>query len=402
MKKAFLPLVLTAMLLTPVLLPAQGNAVSELDKINQQLEKVKKEQRQAAEKVKQAEKNMASVKDQKHQATKSIDELMDQIDEVGTALNVYNEQIDSRTVKLQKAGQQLEDAIERVANRDDMLRSRIRLMYTNGFVSYMDVLLSSTSFSDFLDRYDTLKSIVSQDKDILAENKNDKESVVLQKAQIEKQLAEVKGLYGKMEDQKQFLVSKEKQKEVMILSLSQQERDLEDISEETEAQLMDLARKKSALQKEANKIKEKNKKKKKKTSAYKGGKLGIPIDDEVRITSQFGYRTDPVTGRKGAMHKGVDFGAPNGTTIYAAEDGEVIVAQWWSGYGNCVIIDHGNGLWTLYGHIRNGGINVKEGQTVKRGEKIAEVGSTGKSTGNHLHFEVRINEEPVNPLGYLH
>lgn len=93
--------------------------------------------------------------------------------------------------------------------------------------------------------------------------------------------------------------------------------------------------------------------------------------------------------------------APQGTDIHAAEDGVVIVAEWWSGYGNTVVIDHGDGLWTLYGHIRNGGTVVHTGQTVKRGQKIAEVGSTGNSTGPHCHFEVRENNKPVNPMNYL-
>ena len=101
------------------------------------------------------------------------------------------------------------------------------------------------------------------------------------------------------------------------------------------------------------------------------------------------------------LHKGIDIPAPLGTSIVAAETGTVLIASWVNGYGNTVVLDHGGGLWTWYGHIRNGGIKVKEGQVVKRGEKIAEVGSTGDSTGNHLHFEVRIKQEAVNPLPYL-
>ncbi|MGO4373532.1 M23 family metallopeptidase [Paenibacillus sp. MCAF20] len=97
----------------------------------------------------------------------------------------------------------------------------------------------------------------------------------------------------------------------------------------------------------------------------------------------------------------MDFAAPQGTDIYAAEGGVVIISQTWSSYGECIVIDHGNGLWTLYGHIRKGGRLVSKGDTVKKGDKIAEVGSTGNSTGPHLHFEVRKNEVAVNPGGYL-
>ncbi len=122
--------------------------------------------------------------------------------------------------------------------------------------------------------------------------------------------------------------------------------------------------------------------------------------DHYRLSSGFGTRVHPITG-KVKKHTGVDLAAPQGTDIHAAADGVVTVAQWWNGYGNTVVIDHGNGVWTLYGHIRDGGINVSPGQTVKRGEKIAEVGSTGNSTGPHCHFEVRINGEPVDPVPYL-
>ena len=165
---------------------------------------------------------------------------------------------------------------------------------------------------------------------------------------------------------------------------------MEEISEESAKQLTDLAKKASALEAKKNQIK----------NYYKGGKLGMPLKAEYRLSSPFGYRIHPITGKK-TLHAGMDMAAPKGTSVYAAETGVVTIAQSWSGYGNCIIIDHGGGLWTLYGHLMNGGILVKVGQTVKRGEKIGLVGSTGQSTGNHLHFEVRKNAEPVNPAPYL-
>ncbi len=119
------------------------------------------------------------------------------------------------------------------------------------------------------------------------------------------------------------------------------------------------------------------------------------------MTSPFGTRVDPLTGAPGAFHSGLDFGAPEGTAILAAESGTVIVAGWTNGFGNTVIIEHDNSTWTLYGHIRNGGLAVQKGDTVRRGQKVAEVGSTGRSTGNHLHFEVRKNGMAVDPTAYL-
>jgi murein DD-endopeptidase MepM/ murein hydrolase activator NlpD len=133
---------------------------------------------------------------------------------------------------------------------------------------------------------------------------------------------------------------------------------------------------------------------------YSGGKLAWPVPSRTAIGDGFGYRIDPIK-HINKLHKGIDIPAPKGTTIVAAESGTVLIASQVNGYGNTVVIDHGGGLWTWYGHIRDGGIKVSEGQTVKRGQKIAEVGSTGDSTGNHLHFEVRVKQEAVNPLPYL-
>jgi murein DD-endopeptidase MepM/ murein hydrolase activator NlpD len=306
-------------------------------------------------------------------------------------------QVEAKEEEVLQTGLELEKAEERVAKRDELLQSRMRLMYTNGFVSYMDVLLSATSFTDFIDRFDALQSILSQDRDILEEHKKDQELVELKKVEVEKALAEHKELYAKLELYQTHLVKKEEEKERMIASynndikqLDSELEQLEDISKEQEELLIALAAKVSKLNAEKNRIQ----------NPYSGGKLGMPIKDSYRVTSNFGTRIHPITGKR-HTHTGIDFAAPQGTDIYAAEDGVVIVAQSWSGYGNCIIIDHGNGLWTLYGHIRNGGIKVDKGETVKKGQKIAEVGSTGNSTGPHLHFEVRKNETPVNPSSYL-
>src|SRR5690606_10866207 len=125
-----------------------------------------------------------------------------------------------------------------------------------------------------------------------------------------------------------------------------------------------------------------------------------PLPELYRVSSNFGKRTNPITGKAGTMHNGIDFAAPNGTSILAAESGRVITAGWVNGYGNTVIIDHGDGLWTLYAHARNGGMQVEVGDIVNRGDKISEVGTTGNSTGYHLHFEVRLSEKAVEPRDY--
>jgi murein DD-endopeptidase MepM/ murein hydrolase activator NlpD len=380
--------------------PHRTEAASELEKIRSEIKKLQQKMNDVDANLKKVQQDKQNVLNQKEVTMEQINELSAQIDSLEEELKLVDGRIAATEESLLQAGQELEEAKARIEERGELLDARVRLLYTNGFVSYLDVLLSATSFSDFLDRFDSLQSILAQDKAILEAHKADKELIEQKKAQIEAELAGLQELYSKKEDYYNLLVDKEKEKEVMILqynrqieALDQRAEELEEISEEQEKQLMELARKeKAAIEAE---------KKRKNTVYYTGGKLGMPIKDYKYVSSKFGPRTHPVTGQKGKQHNGIDFAAASGTDIFAAESGTVIVAQSMSGYGNTVIIDHGNGLWTLYGHIRKGGIKVKAGEVVKKGQKIAEVGSTGVSTGPHLHFEVRLNEKPVDPENYL-
>ncbi len=378
------------MLAVFVLRPTGGEAASQADKIEQELAKVRKEMSEATHNRNQADKDRQYVLQMKAQTAQSITEVLQQIDSVGSQLDSVQSQIDDTEAKLEQAGADLDAAQKRLADQDKLLQSRIRLMYSNGFVSYLDVLMSATSFSDFLGRLDSLQSILGQDRQILDDHKKEKALVAAKKQEIEQSLADVKAMYAKLDDYHDLLTDKEKQKEVMVLQYNQKAQELEEVSNEQEDTLIALAKKVADLEKQKNNIK----------NYYSGGKLALPLHTKWRLSSPFGMRIHPITHvRKG--HTGIDMAVPKGTPIYAAESGVVLVAQWWGGYGNCIIIDHGNGLWTLYGHILDGGIKVKKGETVKRGEQIAVVGMTGMATGYHLHFEVRKNEIPVNPLPYI-
>lgn len=430
-KRKWLLFTVTMMLTVFVLQPTGGEAASLSDikkqiaaakaemkeaerlaaKTEQQAADAKRQAANAHQQAQSAKNEKGNIEDKKTEALKSIENIMAEIDNVVITKTKTLAQRDAKEEELLQTGLELEQAEERVKTRDALLQSRMRLMYTNGFVSYMDVLLSATSFTDFIDRFDALQSILSQDRDILAEQREEKKLVALKKAEVEKQFAEMSKIYEKLELYEAHLAKKEEEKQTMIASynsniqqldgkLQQIDSELEhidstleeldEISKEQEEQLMAIAAKVSKLNAEKNRI----------SNPYSGGRLGLPVKDGYRISSNFGTRVHPITGKR-HTHTGIDFAAPQGTDIYAAEDGVVLIAQTWSTYGNCVIIDHGNGLWTLYAHIRNGGIKVEKGEAVKRGQKIAEVGSTGNSTGPHLHFEVRKNETPVNPSSYL-
>lgn len=377
-----------------------------IDDINRQIEKIQQQEKDAADKRKEADDLISTLRAQKQQELITLNELNQQIEQQVVKLDNLNDQVHTVTTTLHQTSEELDEAETRVAERDKQLKSRVRAMYMNGTVSYLDVLFNATSFADFIERFEMLRTISGNDKRLLEANKKDRDLIAEKKVQIEEQLDEVKRLYAEAEEVRQQLLVKEEQKQVAIASLTHQEHEAEEASEEHEQALVALAKEKSALYREQNRlVAEQQRAARKKVSqpvniSYTGGQLGWPVPSGGIVTSEFGYRVDPIK-KVNRLHAGIDIAAPNGTTIAAAEDGVVLIASWVRGYGNTVVLDHGDGMWTWYGHIRNNGIVVSEGDTVTRGQKIAEVGSTGDSTGNHLHFEVRIDEQPVNPRPYI-
>lgn len=423
-------LLLTATMFGPSEGYAKKKSVAEIDK---QLKKLQQDVKQAKEQQAKAASRNQEAKHYKNKTNLNLKYVLGQVDIVKGKMKDTSGKIAVTEQSLKKTAEELEDTEARIVSREKVLESRVRLMYTDGAVSYLDVLLSSNSFTDFLDRADSLKMIVDQDQELLVQHKADKALVVEKKQELEGQYAQAKKLYGDLEDQRSLLKQKEEEKQELIAYYDKEIQDSDDISEEQNTKLVELASQRSALEKEKDKIKAEEAARKaaaakaeaarreaeakkraaaaaasssssgsSSATAYAGGDgpLLMPVG-AARISSPYGYRTHPVTGEVGKLHTGTDFAVPQGTSIHAADSGTVLVAEWWNGYGNCVIIDHGGGMWTLYGHIRDGGIKVKAGEHVSRGQVIAESGSTGRSTGPHLHFEVRIDGKPVNPMPYL-
>ncbi|MDQ0192145.1 murein hydrolase activator EnvC family protein [Paenibacillus wynnii] len=399
---------------------AKKTSVAEIDK---QLKQLQKEVQEAKAQQEKADSRNQEAKHYKNKTTLNLQYVLDQINSVKGDMTETSNKIAATEDSLKATTLELEAAEERVASREKLLESRVRLMYTDGGVSYLDVLLSSTSFTDFLDRADSLKSIVDQDQDLLVQHKTDKLTVIGKKQELEGQYAQAKQLYTDLESQRSLLKEKEDEKQELIAFYDEEIHQTDDISEEQNAKLVELASVRSTLEQQKDKLKaeeaarraaaakaeaarkaaaRKASSSSKTAVAYSGGDgpMLLPVGS-ARISSPFGPRTHPVTGEVGKVHTGVDFAVAQGTDIHAADSGTVLVAEWWSGYGYCVIIDHGGGMWTLYGHIREGGLKVKAGDSVARGEVIAESGSTGRSTGPHLHFEVRIDGKAVDPMPYL-
>lgn len=368
---------------------------ASLDKINRELKEIQKKRDQQKQQVKQTEQKISAVqKEQKDLQT----ELM-QIDlrrnETQKKLDKLEVQMNETTEKAAQAQDNLDEAKERVAQRETLLKTRVKSMYERGKVSYLDVLLGSSDFGDFLTRMEGLQLILEQDTRILEDNMRDKETIEVKKKEIDHQLTVYAGMLDEAENLKAELDKQYKHSLVVKAELKKKESALEEDLEQYGQQLIALT--KAESEKYAERVRAMSSS----SSGYKGGKLGLPVaDGQFRFSSGFGMRTDPFTGRS-AGHNGVDMAAPKGTTIMAAANGVVIFAGYSNGFGNTVMIKHSSEITTLYGHIREGGIKVSVGQSVSKGQKIAEVGSTGRSTGNHVHFTVYKNDVAVNPMPYL-
>lgn len=385
-KKFLIPLMLVVVLVGLTVTSYDSHALSEYEKIKQEIKKVQEEAAKRAKQQRDAEQQLKKLQQQKKETQKDLAMIQEQLEANSLAMMELEMQILDTESALMDANEQLAAVNKRIEERDELIRERLRMMYKKGEVKYIEVLMNATSFSDFLDRMHYLNLIVNQDHAILEQQKADKAVKEQKQQEVAAHLASLNDLYEQHEMKRLELEELRKEREVQIASLQQKEEELEHLSEEIEKLIMALAKKEAELQETAKKL------------AFSAGKLAYPLPQTYRVTSNFGNRTDPITGQK-AYHSGMDIGAPYGTSILAAADGIVIAAQFVSGYGNYVIIDHGSGIWTLYAHMSK--ITVKKGDEVEVGQKIGEVGSTGRSTGNHLHFEVRKNQTAVDPAPYL-
>ena len=340
-------------------------------------------QRQAEEQ--QAKPNEASAK------VESVSERLRQIqEELRVATAEYKEvkgQLDSVEDKISDNTELLQKTEADLKVKNKKLQQRVRDIYINGQISYVDVLFGAKDFADLMTRMDVLKRIIKHDYDLIMKVREEKATVENTRAQLEKDKAEAEVLVADAQAKKAKVEDKESEQQV-LLDQAIYDRDT---SERMYEEIM------AASQEVANMIRRSHMS----SAGYSGAPAGAggmiwPISGP--ITSEFGWRTHPIFGTA-RFHSGLDIGGDYGMPIYAAASGTVIYAGWISGYGNAVIIDHGGGVTTLYGH--NDSLNVSEGENVAQGQVIAMCGSTGNSTGPHCHFEVRENGEPVSPYGYL-
>ena len=255
---------------------------------------------------------------------------------------------------------------------------------------FLDVILSSSSFSDFLSNYFLVSEILENDSDLLTSIENQKNKIEKSKESLEDKEKSLKTKKAEQEKIQVVLKNQKSEKQSKVANLNAEEKKLSSQIDEYNKALQQLetaAKKASQASYSSN-------------TKYVGGKMLWPCPSSTRITSTFGGRASP-GGIGSTNHKGIDIGASSGAAIVAALDGKVVYTGYNTARGNYVMIDHGGGIITLYQHGLNGSIKVSTGQSVSKGQTIMGVGSTGYSTGPHLHFEVWENGTPVNPIKYV-
>lgn len=359
----------------------QAGAAQTVSSLNNKLSSLANQKTKIEKELKQIE--------SKKQSTMTKKAALDrQIVVTEQEVETINELIGALDAELSVVSKELSEAEATEKKQNDDFMKRVRIMEEEGSASMLGIILEADSFSDMLTRTELIGDIVEGDKALMRELAATRESIASKKADLDKkkqdQAAAKKNLVAKQNS----LESQYTQANKLITSLNMEAKEYEKALNEAErAQEQAKAELKKLLSQSGSS-----------STKYVGGDFMWPTK-ATRITSYYGTRNDPITKKK-SMHTGIDIAASKGSNIFASNSGTVIVAGWSSkGYGNYVVIDHGGGKSTLYAHMSK--IITKKGAKVARGDVIGLVGSTGWSTGPHLHFEILINGNHTNPMNYF-
>lgn len=348
------------------------------DKIAQ----LKKDQKAYEQQIKNAKANAASYMEQKELLDKQINALSEEIELSNALLIEYNNAIVAKEEAITSKQSELDVKFENY-------KSRLRASYENGVMGYLTMLFSSKTLSGFLTSLERMTNMLNYDKNVMKQMNEEKANLSDEKANLEqikasqqavhdglqKTEAEIEAKANEMQKLYDDTLNDQKKAEQM---LAQAQKDREKAEKDLDKYLEELAKKNSGY--------------------YDGGAFSYPLPQNQNIlTSKFGWRTYKIWGKwVTSNHRGIDLACPTGTPVYAGADGKIEIAGWNNSYGYYVVISHGSGYTTLYAH--NSSLLVKVGQYVKRGQQIAKSGSTGNSSGPHLHFEISINGKLQDPL----
>ncbi len=352
---------------------------TEVDNLQNQQQQINAEKAGVQSQIKE-------IKREKTARVQELNKLNSELNSVQQALDTINAEIASTEEQIAFTEMEINNKQRDYDGRMAIFNLRLKEMYQYGEVNFLEVLLQSSSLSDFLTRFEYLKYIANNDKKLLDE-------VTVLKNGLEEQKKSLDSMKVSLEANKKNQMTKSA--ELATASQAQQQL-VNQINSDLNAQfeiLEDLEAESKAIASQIAAIQAKNKG----ITSAPGAYLW-PAPSSRIVTSEYGYRIHPIQGTK-KLHTGMDIGAKSGSNVIASAGGTVIMSQYYGGYGNCIIIDHGGGVSTLYAHMSK--LIAKNGQYVNAGDVIGLVGSTGNSTGPHLHFEVRINGNTQNPRNYL-
>ncbi len=324
------------------------------------------------------------VKAEKSEILQQAQDKEVEISELQQEINSIQYDIDVYAAKIAQTEVELAEAEEEEAAQYEAMKLRLRTMYEDNNTTYITLLFSGESLTEVVSYFEIIKQMVGHDNNMHEELEKTRQEIAEKKQTLEEEKAVLDEKRNTIQVKQDKIVGEKAELDSMAAQLSAEESQLLQKIKDIEAE--ERAMQQTIISSSSHSA----------TSTYSGGTFGYPCGST--ITSPYGYRIHPIYGTR-KLHTGVDFAASTGTNIAAASAGTVILASYYGGYGNAVILDHGGGVTTLYAH--NSSLCVSVGQTVSRGQVIAKAGSTGNSTGPHCHFEVRVNGATTDPMQYL-
>lgn len=401
LKKAFCVLVCLLLVLSVADRYKTTAYASELT--NESIRQKEEEISRAKEEKKTLQSGLTNVKELKKELENSKADLANYVAELDANLSDIQEKINElKTLIEEKEGQiaekteELEEALEVQQAQYEAMKSRIKFMYEKGDMLYLEFVFVADSFGEMLNKADYIEMLSSYDRKMLDEYVAYAEYVALCKEGLEEEKGVLDEAKAAVEEEEaalnELIATKEQEMYKMTSDIQSKEAAIREYEAEIASQNETIAALEAAVAEERKRLAQEQGRK------YDGGVFTWPAPSYTRISDEYGYRTHPILGVQ-QFHNGLDMAAPGGSPILAAYDGKVVAAAYSSSMGNYVMIDHGDSLYTIYMHAS--ALYVSKGAEVSKGDKIAAVGSTGRSTGNHLHFSVRLNGNYVSPWNYL-